>query len=208
MPSRSHWYSDHPSHCTCAKCYGVITVDRSTNNLLVRYLFSFPALVAGLWIGDWFPDIDQNTGLLLHRSFVTHGPLIPFLVAGFAFGTRTFQFRWFALGLSVGFALHLCFDLFPNGWSGFALISVLGFGWTPQWFSMIWIATSIISCTYIAIRLVRSGLDSLVFTVTLIGGFGYMTIEEGMVWKPLMAIAIACLISLALVARRVLSDDE
>ena len=89
----------------------------------MKYLFGFVALVVGLAAGNWFPDVDQKTGLLLHRSIVTHGPLVPFIVVVIASGTRTIPFRWFALGLVVGFAVHLSFDLFPKGWSGFALIS-------------------------------------------------------------------------------------
>ena len=33
-----------------------------------------------LAVGDWFSDGDQKTDLLLHRSIVTHGPLLPIIV--------------------------------------------------------------------------------------------------------------------------------
>ena len=45
--------------------------------------------------------------------------------------------------MAVRVAVHLSFDLFPKGWSGFALISVPGYGWTAPWFSGAWIAISI-----------------------------------------------------------------
>ena len=90
----------------------------------MKYLFAFVLLGVGLAVGDCFPDIDQHTGLLLHRSIVTHGPLVPLIAVAIAATSRTILLRWFALGLVVGFAVHLSFDLFPKGWSGFALISV------------------------------------------------------------------------------------
>ena len=100
----------------------------------MKYLFGFAALVVGLVVGNWFPDIDQKTDLLVHRSIVTHGPLLPIIVVGVASVIRTTPLRWVALGLAVGLAVHLSFDLFPKGWSGFALISVPGYGWMAPWF--------------------------------------------------------------------------
>ena len=100
----------------------------------MKYLFGFAALVVGLAVGNWFPDVDQKTDLLVHRSIVTHGPLLPIIVVGVASVMRTTPLRWVALGLAVGLAVHLSFDLFPKGWSGFALISVPGYGWMAPWF--------------------------------------------------------------------------
>ena len=125
----------------------------------MRYLLGLAALIAGLAAGDWFPDIDQKTGLLLHRSIVTHGPLVPLIVFAAASGTRSIQFRWFAMGVTLGVAIHLSFDLFPGSWSGFALISVPSYGWTASWFSWVWIAISTVACIYLALRLVRGVLE-------------------------------------------------
>ena len=35
------------------------------------------ALVAGVYVGFRFPDINQRTDLLVHRSIITHGLLAP-----------------------------------------------------------------------------------------------------------------------------------
>jgi hypothetical protein len=43
-------------------------------------IIGFVALVVGLAVGNWFPDVDQKTDLLVHRSIVTHGPLPPLVV--------------------------------------------------------------------------------------------------------------------------------
>ena len=50
----------------------------------MKYLFGFAALVVGLAVGNWFLDVDQKTDLLVHRSIVTHGPLLPRIVVGVA----------------------------------------------------------------------------------------------------------------------------
>ena len=53
------------------------------------------SLVAGAWIGLKFPDIDQSTDLLLHRSIVTHGPLIPLALYLVAQNARHLSARLF-----------------------------------------------------------------------------------------------------------------
>ena len=45
-----------------------------------RFLVTLVApvfVVVGLHCGIVMPDIDQRTNLLLHRSIITHSPLIP-----------------------------------------------------------------------------------------------------------------------------------
>ena len=173
----------------------------------MKYLLGLVALLAGLAVGNGFPDIDQKTGLLLHRSIVTHGLLLPLIVLAAAFGTRSIQLRWFALGVTLGVAVHLGFDLFPKGWSGFALISVPGYGWTAPWFSWTWIAVSTVASTYLAARLIRSGLDGSLFVLSLMGVFGYIAMGEDAFWRPLAALAVATTIALTPTARRAMSTD-
>ena len=173
----------------------------------MKYPLGLLALIAGLAVGDWFPDIDQKTGLLLHRSIVTHGPLVPLIVFAAATGSRSIQIRWFALGLTLGVAIHLAFDLFPSSWSGFALISVPNYGWTASWFSWTWIAISTVACTYLALRLVRGVLDGSLFMLSLIVAFGYIAVVEGAFWGPIVALTVATSISLTLVVGRALSSD-
>jgi hypothetical protein len=43
-------------------------------------IIGFVALVVSLAVGNWFPDVDQKTDLLVHRSIVTQGPLLPLVV--------------------------------------------------------------------------------------------------------------------------------
>jgi hypothetical protein len=173
----------------------------------MKYLFGLVALLAGLAAGNWFPDIDQKTELLLHRSIVTHGLLVPLILVIAASGTRSIQLRWFALGVTLGVAVHLSLDLFPKGWSGFALISLPGYGWMPPWLSQTWIASSTVVCTYLATKLVRNGLDGSLFVLSLIGGFGYLAMSEDAFWRPLVALTVAVAVALTLAARRRMSED-
>ena len=173
----------------------------------MKYLLGLVALLAGLAVGNWFPDIDQKTGLLLHRSIVTHGPLIPLIVFAAALGTRSMHLRWFALGVTLGVAIHLSFDLFTKGWSGFALISVPGYGWTAPWFSWTWIIISTVACTSLSLRLVRSGVDGTLFMLSLIGAFGYIAVGEDAFWRPVVALTVVTVIPLTPAVRRAISSD-
>ena len=174
----------------------------------MKYLLGFLFLLAGLGAGNWFPDVDQKTELLLHRSIVTHGPLVPLIVLAVASSTSSVPIRWFALGVTLGFASHLSFDLFPRGWSGFALISIPTYGWTAAWFSWTWIALNVVACVYLALRLVRGLLDSSMFLFSLIFGFSYISMDENAFWRPVAALTIATAISVTLVANRAISSDH
>ena len=173
----------------------------------MKYLLGLVALVVGLAVGDWFPDIDQQTGLLLHRSIFTHGPLVPLILFAAASSTKSIQLRWFALGVTLGVSIHLSFDLFPSSWLGFALISVPTYGWTASWFSWSWIAVSTVACTYLALRLVRGVLDGSLFLLSLIFAFGYIAAGEDALWRPVVALTVATVISMTLVVGRAISDD-
>ena len=98
--------------------------------------------------------------------------------------------------MAVGLAVHLSFDLFPKGWSGFALISVPGYGWTAPWFSGAWIAISTVFCAYLAIRLVKNGFDGCLLMMSLVCAFGYISIGEGAFWRPVVVLTVATAVAL------------
>ncbi|MBE13655.1 MAG: hypothetical protein CL744_08755 [Chloroflexi bacterium] len=87
-------------------------------------------------------------------------------------------------------AVNLSFDLFPKGWSGFALISVPGYGWTTPWFSGAWIAISTVVCTYLGVRLVRNWFDGCLLVMSLICVFAYVSIGEEAFWRPVVVLAV------------------
>ena len=164
-------------------------------------------LIAGLIFGGRLPDIDQSIGFLLHRSIITHGPLVPFLVFTVASNTKSIPLRWFAVGLGLGFAVHLAFDLFPRDWTGYALISLPIFGRTPPAFSWVWVALSTILCAYLTVRLTRGCLEVMLFILGAIGFFIATALHEDALWGPAVTAIVAIGITVKL-ARPLRGDDS
>ncbi|MDA1348713.1 MAG: hypothetical protein O3A47_07590 [Chloroflexi bacterium] len=160
------------------------------------------SLIAGIWLGDRLPDIDQHTSLLVHRSVITHGPLVPFLLFLVSSSRKSVPVRLFVMGLCAAFAVHLGFDLFPKAWTGFALIHIPEYGWTSPLASGTWIALSGFACVYMALRLVRNGLEGTVLAVGLAGSFLYAATDEDAMWRPLLAVTTATIAALVLAIRR------
>ncbi len=140
--------------------------------------------VVGLALGQRFPDFDQSTSLLLHRSIVTHGPWVPVMLAIAATQNRSIPLRWLAMGVSLGLAVHLAFDLFPRGWSGYALISAPFHGWTTPAFSQAWIALSAFVCAFVAAKLARGRLEETLVALGMIGVFINAVPHEEALWRP------------------------
>jgi hypothetical protein len=114
-------------------------------------------LLLGLWVGYGFADWDQRTPLLIHRSILTHGFLVPLLLFGFVASLPPrvlMTAKFLPVGFALATAVHLCFDLFPGAWYGFALIHIPLIGRTSAVFSFLWILASIILCAFIAWRYV------------------------------------------------------
>lgn len=141
----------------------------------------------GLVVGLHFPDIDSRlrwlapSWLLLHRSILTHGPLVSLLLFRLARKRGgAGQSLWlFAVGVSLALAVHLCFDFFPRGWVGFALIHVPVYGRTAALFSQAWILISIVTCLYVGIRLMRSVIEVVLCAGGLIISFVISALEGG-----------------------------
>ena len=161
------------------------------------------ALLAGVTLGYWFPDFDQDTTALVHRSIVTHGPLVPLLLY-VALGSRgsPAPARLFVTGTALAVAIHLCFDLFPKGWAGYALIHVPSIGWTPPLVSWGWIAISIILCFYIAIKSAQGWIESTLVFVGIVAVFSYSLPTEDALWRPFVAALGGSAIAVVLVTRR------
>ena len=143
-----------------------------------------------------FPDVDQSIGLVQHRSILTHGPLVPLIVFAAASGDHSLPVRWLGIGVCMGVAVHLGFDLFPEGWSGYALISVPGYGRTPMVFSWAWIALSMAACVYMAARLARNSGEAVLLMAALAGTFWWAAMDEGALWRPAAAVAVAGIVAL------------
>ena len=150
-------------------------------------------VVVGLHCGIVMPDIDQRTNLLLHRSIVTHSPLIPLILLLLALRIGLGLYA-FAMGVSIGFSVHHAFDLFPRGWTGAALIGIPFHGWAPGLFLWIWIAFTMFACAYIAARLVQGQLDRIWYLLGFIYIFILTVPKEGAWFGPIVALVTAVIV--------------
>ena len=157
------------------------------------FIWSVAAFAVGAWAGLKLPDVDQRSDLLLHRSILTHGPLVPMIAYLLVRDARRLSIRAFPMFLCLGFVVHLSFDLFPRAWIGYALVSLPAYGWLPPVVSVIWIVISGLLCAFWAARLAR-GLPELALIVFgLLTIFAYAAQSEASLIGPLIA-AIGCLI--------------
>jgi hypothetical protein len=166
------------------------------------------ALLAGVYVGFRFPDIDQRTDLLVHRSIVTHGLLVP-LILYFLFGSRRSPapFRLFVAGAALAVAVHLSYDLFPRAWWRHALIHLPSYGWTPPFVSWVWIASSIVLCFYIAIKAAQGWLESTLVFILIFAVFSYSQPTEHSLWRPFVAVIVGIAIAVVLSARGTNRDE-
>ena len=147
------------------------------------------AFAAGARAGLKLPDVDQRTDLLLHRSILTHGPLVPLILYICERNAKSLSVRAFAMSLCLGFVVHLSFDLFPRAWMGYALISIPAYGWLPPVLSIAWVSASALLCAYWAFRLANSLLQSLVVVFGAVGIFVYAAPGENAIVGPVVVAA-------------------
>jgi len=165
-------------------------------------LLAVISLVAGLALGEWFPDIDQRFHFLTHRSILTHGLIVPLLLYSMVSGLKTAALRLFVLGSSLGLAIHLGFDLFPRSWQGYALIHVPLLGQTYPILSWLWIAGSIVCCLYLSMKLARNGIEGTALLLGMLGMFAFTSTNESAFWGPLISLLVGSGIALGATLRK------
>ena len=165
------------------------------------YLIGLVMFALGIKIGVSFPDTDQYVPFLIHRNVLTHGLIIPFLVFLAIEEKHHHAWRLLAMGFCLGVAVHLCFDLFPSYWRGYALIWVPLHGWTSAAFSWLWIAASCTLCIYLALVLIRFIFEVLLSAVGLVLVFLLNSAGERTVMGALIMLAIATGLALTLPSR-------
>jgi hypothetical protein len=166
----------------------------------MRYVVGLVSLLAGIVFGLALPDWDLRVSFLQHRSIVTHGLLWPLLFFLIARRGRGVVLRLFSMGLSLASAVHLSFDLFPQAWTGFALIHIPLYGRTSPLFSWLRIAAGILAGIYFTLALVRSLYDIVLAGASLIGTFALCAGREGFSWPALAALVVATVVALVLPA--------
>lgn len=167
-------------------------------SVLTTYLLSLLLLLTGLVAGLHLPDLDLRLDFLAHRSIITHNALWPLFLLLSIYRKEPPTLRWLVIGFSLALATHLCFDLFPKAWSGFALITIPFYGRSSPLFSWLWIALNIIGCLYWAWLLVRKVWDLLAVIGGGVVSFGYCTTTELVVWPALTALLLGTALVLLL----------
>ena len=173
--------------------------------LVILYI----SLLAGLE----FPDFDLHLLFFLgHRSILTHGIIIPFLLYTFLNNERYSKIsnkifgRFFSnknvtkevldyvyIGFLIGIAIHLCADLFPKAWIGFALIKF------PPWismgapFSIAWMLVNIFLALKIAFKKIKqkdleTKIQNRIFLSILVIGIIYSIIDTMFVSKIILMV--------------------
>jgi len=135
----------------------------------MAFLSGIALFIFGSFIGLSFPDFDNKfywNPVLVHRSVLTHGPLLPLLLFLACRHSLSDFARLFIIGISLATAVHLGFDMYPRGWGGFALLNVPLYGPTTAFFSQGWLLAGLVICLVLGCRLIRSMGD---FTISLFG---------------------------------------
>ncbi|MES2461289.1 MAG: hypothetical protein V4671_11965 [Armatimonadota bacterium] len=180
----------------------------------MSHLVAFVLFVGGCFIGLKFPDFDQTFRwypLLVHRSILTHSFLFPLLLI-MSFGAMRREAlsatRWFVMGLSAAIAVHLCFDLFPRYWTGFARIHFPFYGAGPTWISQVCLALSAFVCLLLACRLLRNARELYLLLGGLIVTYGVSAAKQpNLSFWALVTLVIVSFVAL-LVARPKYQHDE
>ena len=123
--------------------------------------FLIISLILGLYLGNKFPDIDQRTDLITHRSIFTHGFIVPLIIYLTCSRIKNSILRLFLIGLNIALVIHLSFDLYPRGWYMHALIHIPFIGWTWAWVYNVWIFISMVMCGYFAFKLIKNIIQGL-----------------------------------------------
>lgn len=173
--------------------------------LVILYI----SLLAGLE----FPDFDLHLLFFLgHRSILTHGIIIPFFLYTFLINERYFKIsnkifeRFFSnknvskeildyayIGFLIGIAIHLCADLFPKAWIGFALIVFPP--WIPMGapFSIFWMLLNMFLALKIAFKKIKqknlqAKLNNRIFLSVLVIGAIYSIIDTMFISKIILMV--------------------
>ena len=147
--------------------------------------------IIGAVIGVALPDIDLTLPFLRHRSIVTHGFLWPLVAWLFVVFTHNVRFRFFTIGFATTLAIHLCYDLYPGGWFGFARIHVPGYGRLSGPVSWVWLSISVIISLYFALWLVWSMREIILLAISAAAPFLIMAADNEEILLPLISFGVA-----------------
>ena len=171
------------------------------NNLYLIVVASL--MISFFYIGFKFPDIDLKFKSIGHRSIITHSPLLPLMLfilhetnmLWLVYAKKYDITRYFIIGLSLGIALHLLYDLRPKSFKGTALIKFpyIKKGLTVNQ-SIYFMLISVIILLFISIYQVKTIFEiiimSIIFLITVIAN---RKTEKGFYTVVFLFLLIFCL---------------
>lgn len=171
------------------------------NNLYLIVVASL--MISFFYIGFKFPDIDLKFKSIGHRSIITHSPLLPLMLfilhetnmLWLVYAKKYDITRYFIIGLSLGIALHLLYDLRPKSFKGTALIKFpyIKKGLTVNQ-SIYFMLISVIILLFISIYQVKTIFEiiimSIIFLITVIAN---KKTEKGFYTVVFLFLLIFCL---------------
>jgi len=165
------------------------------------YCVALLLFAVGIPVGTSLPDVDQRLPFLMHRSLLTHGLLLPVLLFVAIRKHPEHTARLFTMGFCLASAIHLCFDLFPRGWRGYALIWIPLHGRADATFSWLWIGAGCIVCLYLALVLVKYVFEIFLAAASLVATFAWNSSGEPRAGLSALALTAAVAAVLLLPSR-------
>ena len=180
------------------------------NTISKEFIISIFLVFIGAAFGVFFPDFDQTflkiNSIIQHRSIITHSCLLGLIFLWLSKRDQSELFRFFAVGIFIGIAVHLSFDLFPRRWWGGALIYIPLIGnlrslpfdgdLLPPLFSSLWILGNIWFCLVQVYRIMSKNNQYLIASVfIMLFIFLIASTRERNFWLPFFTLSICFLIS-------------
>jgi len=151
----------------------------------------FVSLLAGLQ----FPDTDLLLIFILdHRSIITHGILVPYFLYKYLTKKIKNQFLDYAyIGFLIGIAIHLCADLFPKAYIGYAMIKLPFFISIGAPLSIAWMLGNMFFALKIAFKKLKEKdlkdkSKKLIFLSIIAIGIIYLIIDQNFVSKIILMV--------------------
>lgn len=150
------------------------------------YTIDYILIFSSFLLGGKMPDWDMKLKLK-HRSILTHSPIISLFLIFIYNVKEGYIFRNFLIGYSMGVAVHLLFDIFPNNWRGGALIKIPFFKLNfNKKNSKIFLAFSTIINVYISIFYIINIKEFVFIFVLSLFYFCYNRKKEKIFFRPVL----------------------
>ena len=142
-----------------------------------------------------FPDTDLILIFILdHRSIITHGIIVPYFLYKYLTKKVKSEFLDYAyIGFLIGIAIHLCADLFPKAYIGYAMIKLPFFISIGAPLSIAWMLGNMFFALLIAFKKLKDknlgdNLKKLNFLAFMVIGIVYLIIDTNFVSKIILMV--------------------